>query len=446
VTRRTRKRSTEKARSTAAAEKVAAKLAEKHHVPVSGVATKVAAKAAQTLAATEGVTLRSSAAARKQVTTAAAKQRDARTQQNELDDGHMRHALALAETYRGRTAPNPIVGCVIVDAVGVVLAEGVHRGPGTKHAEIDALDKLGGKAPGGTLYVNLEPCMHEGRTPPCAPVVAGAGLARVVVGSEDPIEGHRGGMAYLKKHGVTVTRALTDECDHANLPFMRWALSRQPAFTLKAAITIDGKIATVTGESQWITGEAARSQVHVLRNTHDAVMVGIETVLADDPKLTARIEGARDPIRIVVDSRLRTPLTAKLLPKKNGPRTIIATTSAAPAKAEAALARVGAEVWRFPAEAARVPLVALADRLAEESIQSVLVEGGGQIHASLLEARLATDVRLFLAPLIVGGPAPTWVGGAGVSKLSSAWRLQFIGDPLRVGDDLLIQAVVRYQP
>jgi diaminohydroxyphosphoribosylaminopyrimidine deaminase/5-amino-6-(5-phosphoribosylamino)uracil reductase len=277
-------------------------------------------------------------------------------------------------------------------------------------------------------------------------VVAAAGLARVVIGSEDPIAGHRGGMAYLKKHGMTVTRALVDECDHANLPFMRWAQSRQPAFTLKAAITIDGKIATVTGESKWITGEPARTQVHQLRNTHDAVLVGIETVLADDPKLTARIEGARDPVRVVVDSKLRTPPSAKLLPRKTGVRTIIATTESAAAAAEAALVRAGAEVWRFHAERGRVPLHALASRLGEEGILSVLVEGGGQIHASLLAAGLATDVQLFLAPLIVGGPAPSWVGGAGVSKLSAAWRLQFIGAPQRIGDDLLIQAAVVYKP
>lgn len=444
--RKPRTRSTAKARSVAAAEKIAAKLAGKRRAPASAAPTKVAAKAAQSLADSEAATLRSAAAARKQVTAAAAKQRDARTQQDHFDDDHMRHALAVAETYRGHTAPNPIVGCVIVDAVGVVLAEGLHRGPGTKHAEIDALDKLGGKAPGGTLYVNLEPCMHQGRTPPCAPVVAAAGLARIVIGSEDPIEGHRGGMAYLQAHGITVTRALVDECDLANLPFMRWALSRLPAFTLKAAITIDGKIATVTGESQWITGEQARTRVHHLRNTHDAVLVGIETVLADDPKLTARIEGARDPIRIVVDSKLRTPPTAQLLPRKRGPRTIIATTESAPAAAESALVRAGAEVWRFPAEGGRVPLQALAHQLGEHSIQSVLVEGGGQIHAALLAAGLATDVQLFLAPLIVGGPAPSWVGGAGVAKLSSAWRLQFIGAPQGVGDDLLIRAVVRYVP
>jgi diaminohydroxyphosphoribosylaminopyrimidine deaminase/5-amino-6-(5-phosphoribosylamino)uracil reductase len=444
VTHKGRKRGTEKARAATAAQKVVAKLAKKHHVRASSAATKVAAKAAQTLAETEGVTQLSAAAARKQVTTAAAKQHDARTQQDQFDDDHMRRALALAETYRGRTAPNPIVGCVIVDALGVVLAEGLHRGPGTKHAEIDALDKLGGKAPGGTLYVNLEPCMHQGRTPPCAPIVAAAGLARVVVGSEDPIAGHRGGIAYLKKHGLTVTRALVDECEHANLPFMRWARSRPPAFTLKAAITIDGKIATVSGESQWITGEPSRTQVHHLRNTHDAVLVGIETVLADDPKLTARIDGARDPVRIVLDSRLRTPRTAKLLPRKSGPRTIIATTESAAAAAEAALVREGAEVWRFPAERGRVPLQSLASRLADEGILSVLVEGGGEVHAALLEARLATDVQLFLAPLIVGGPAPSWVGGAGVAKLSSAWRLQFVGSPVRVGDDLLIRAAVQY--
>lgn len=382
------------------------------------------------------------AAAQKQLRAATLRNREAEATVSDADAHHMRRALELAERFRGRTSPNPIVGCVIVDAVGNVIAEGVHRGPGTKHAEIDALDQLGGKAPGATLYCNLEPCTHQGRTPPCTPVVAAAGLARVVVGSLDPIASHAGGATALAKQGIRVLRALEAECDLANLPFRTWALTRLPAFTLKAAMTLDGKIATVAGESKWITGEAAREHAHVLRSTHDAVLVGIGTVLADDPQLTARIIGGRSPVRVVVDSQLRTPVTAKVL--HGGPRTIIATTERASAKREAALVAAGAEVWRFPAAGGQVPLAALGLRLAEDSLLAVLVEGGGQIHAALLRDGLATDVQLFIAPKLVGGPAPSWVGGEGVGALAEAWQLDLVGEPRRVGKDLLVRALVRY--
>jgi diaminohydroxyphosphoribosylaminopyrimidine deaminase / 5-amino-6-(5-phosphoribosylamino)uracil reductase len=406
-------------------------------------AVSAAAKVAQGLAEKQ-----LAAVAQKQMTVAMQKQRDARAEQDLIDEQHMRRALELAEQFRGRTAPNPIVGCVIVDAVGNVIAEGVHRGPGTKHAEIDALDQLGGTAPGATLYVNLEPCTHQGRTPPCAPVVAAARLARVVVGSQDPIPAHAGGLALLQRAGMTVSRALVDECDSANLPFRTWALHRRAAYTLKAAITLDGKIATVARESKWITSDAAREHGHRLRSTHDAILVGVNTVLADDPQLTARIPGGRDPVRIVVDSGLRTPSSAKLLPGKGkGPRTIIATTLDVDPRAEKALVARGAEVWRFPAARRAngqpcVPLDALATRLADENLLSVLVEGGAEVHASLLADGLAADVQLFIAPKIVGGPAPGWVGGEGVAALTSAYQLTFVGEPRRIGDDLLVRAVV----
>jgi diaminohydroxyphosphoribosylaminopyrimidine deaminase/5-amino-6-(5-phosphoribosylamino)uracil reductase len=359
------------------------------------------------------------------------------------DAEHMARALALAETYRGRTAPNPIVGCVITNARGEVIAEGAHRGPGTSHGEIDALAKLDFKAPGGTLYVNLEPCTHQGRTPPCMPVVRDSGVARVVIGSVDPAPDHGGGMEALRRAGIEVARALVDECDAANRPFLTWATSHRPTFTLKAAITLDGKIATVKGHSQWITGEAARADVHRLRDTHDAVLVGVGTVLADDPKLTARIEGARDPMRIVVDSRLRTPARAALLPKRKGPRTIIATTDDASAAKEKALVAAGAEVWRFKARRAQVPLDKLARRLGDENLTSVLVEGGGEVHAGFLAAGLADELVIYIAPKIVGGPAPSWVGGQGIAKLEAAHGLRFVGAPVQLGDDLKLTAVRR---
>ncbi len=359
------------------------------------------------------------------------------------DAEHMARALELAEKYRGRTAPNPIVGCVITNARGQVIAEGAHRGPGTKHGEIDALAKLGYKARGATLYVNLEPCTHQGRTPPCTPVVRESGVARVVIGSKDPVPGHDGGIEALRRAGITVSRALVEECDAANRPFFTWATLRRPAFTLKAAITLDGKIATVNGHSQWITGEAARADVHRLRDTHDAVLVGVGTVLADDPKLTARIPRARDPMRIVIDSRLRTPPRAALLPKRTGPRTIIATTDDAPAAKEKALVRAGAEVWRFKARRGQVPLDKLARRLGDEDLTSVLVEGGGEVHASFFAAGLADELVLYVAPKIVGGPAPSWVGGKGIATLEAAHGLRFVGAPVQLGNDLKLTALRR---
>ena len=359
-----------------------------------------------------------------------------------VDVAYMRRALALAERFRGRTAPNPIVGCVIVGADGRVLAEGAHAKAGTAHAERVALDQLGGKAPGATMYVTLEPCTHQGRTPPCAPAVIAAGVARVVVGSAEPIAAHAGGMAALAKAKIRVARALVAECDAANRPFFTLARLGRPMFTVKAGVTLDGKIATRTGESQWITSEAARADAHRLRDTHDAVLAGIGTVLADDPRLTARVPGGRDPVRVVVDSELRTPPKAKLLPgaAKKGARTIIATTARAPEKRERALAARGAEIWRFAAKGA-VPLAQLAKRLGDAGLTSVLVEGGAAIHASIFAAGLADAAVLYVAPIVVGGPAPSWVGGAGVAALAAAHRLRFTGTPVELGGDLRIAAV-----
>lgn len=355
------------------------------------------------------------------------------------DDRFMARAIELAEKYRGRTAPNPIVGCVIVNKAGKVIAEGAHKGPGEPHAEVAALGKLGGRAPGATMYSTLEPCMHHGRTPPCAPAVIAAGIARIVIGTEDPIPGHGGGMKALRRAKVKVARALIAECDASNRAWLIWARHRRPAFTLKAAVTLDGKIATITGESQWITGKLARADVHRLRSEHDAVLVGVGTVLADNPRLTARTAGGRDPIRIIVDSTLRTPARSRALAR--GARRIVATTDAATVQRERAIARTGAEVWRFPVRSGGVPLDHLARALAEQGITSVFVEGGGQVHASLLRAGLADELVLYLAPTVVGGPAPSWVGGDGVSALADAHGFRFTGKPVQIGEDLRLTAV-----
>ena len=370
------------------------------------------------------------------------------TGHDEVDRVHMARCLALAEQHRGRTAPNPIVGCVIVDRAGKVIAEGAHLGPGTDHAEAAALRTLGGKAPGATLYVNLEPCNHHGRTPPCAPAVRDAGVARVVIGIADPIPGHGGGIEVLRRARIRVhTGVLADDCARANRPFLTWAGFRRPAFTLKAAITLDGKIATVAGQSKWITGPAARDDVMRLRDTHDAVMVGVGTVLADDPWLTARRQSARNPVRVVVDSQLRTPPDAHVLAGLRGSRTtraraIVACGPAAPADREAALLARGAEVWRLPAHrSGRIDVRALAGKLGDAGLTSVLVEGGGEIHAYMLEHDLADEVVLYIAPKVVGGPARSWVGGQGRASLPSAHRFVLDGDPVQLDGDLRLTLV-----
>ncbi len=355
------------------------------------------------------------------------------------DAEHMARCLELAEKFRGRTAPNPIVGCVIVDRRGTVIAEGAHRGPGKRHGEADALARATRSVAGATLYCNLEPCNHTGRTPPCTGAIIEAGIARVVFGAADPIAGHGGGARVLRRAGIAVTRGvLGDACLAANRPFFTWATQHRPAFTLKAAITLDGKIATVTGESKWITGDAARADVMRLRDTHDAVVVGIGTVLADDPRLSARRRGGRDPVRVVVDGALRTPLDAAVL--TDSPRTIIATRADAPADREVALAARGVEIWRFPGTD-RVDLAALALRLGAAGITSALVEGGGELHAGMLAAGLADELVVYVAPIVVGGAAKSWVGGDGVAALADAWGFALEGTPTVLGRDTRLRFV-----
>jgi diaminohydroxyphosphoribosylaminopyrimidine deaminase/5-amino-6-(5-phosphoribosylamino)uracil reductase len=364
-----------------------------------------------------------------------------------VDRVHMARCLALAERYRGRTSPNPIVGCVIVDRSGEVIAEGAHKAPGTDHAEAAALRKLGRKAPGATLYVNLEPCLHHGRTPPCAPAVREAGIARVVIGTEDPIPEHGGGIEHLRRAGVTVNiGVLREACERANKPFITWARHKRPAFTLKAAMTLDGKIATVKGESKWITGELARADVMRLRDGHDAVMVGIGTVLADDPWLTARRVGGRDPIRIILDARLDTPANARVLPARKGAgkvRTIIACGPKAAEARERALVAKGAEVWRTKLHSnGRIDVSELARELGDQNITSVLVEGGGEIHAYMLEHELSDELVLYIAPKVVGGPAKSWVGGKGLATLYAAYRFVFDEAVANLEGDLRLTATL----
>jgi len=354
----------------------------------------------------------------------------------------MRRCLELAARAEGRTSPNPMVGCVIVDGKGELVAEGYHRKAGGPHAEVVALRKAGKRARGATMYVSLEPCNHHGRTPPCAPQVAAAGIRTLVYAVGDPIEGHDGGGAWLRSQGVRcISGVLAEEARELNRGFFSVAERGRPFVTVKAAMSLDGKIATRTGESQWITSEEARRQGHELRGRLDAIVVGIGTVKADDPRLTARgARRARDPVRVVLDSKLRTPASARLLPanSESSARCIIATTRGAPEAAERRLRARGAEVWRLPARRQRVRVAALMVRLAKEGVRTVLVEGGGEVIASALDEDVVDELRLFVAPTVIGGPAPAWVGGAGAKTLDKAHEFRYFGAASRVGPDLAV--------
>lgn len=356
----------------------------------------------------------------------------------------MRRCLELARRAEGRTSPNPIVGAVVLDKQGKVVGEGFHTRAGEAHAEKVALEMAGKRARGGTLYVNLEPCKHvkNRRTAPCAPVVLDAGIARLVVGQGDPIPAHGGGCAWLKKRGVEIVRGVLEaECREANRAFMTWARKERPLYVLKVAASLDGKIATTSGESKWITGAAARADGRKLRSRLDAIIVGVETALADDPRLTARGRGMRDPVRVVLDSRLRTPSTAQLLPANcdSKAKVIMVTTSKASKESEKALVGAGAEVLRLPSLKGRPNLQVLSSELAARGIASALVEGGGQVHGAFLEAGLCDELRLYLAPMALGGSA-SWLGGKGISAIAEAYRLRWYGEPVRLGDDLLLIA------
>jgi diaminohydroxyphosphoribosylaminopyrimidine deaminase / 5-amino-6-(5-phosphoribosylamino)uracil reductase len=362
------------------------------------------------------------------------------------DERFMRRCLALARRAEGRTAPNPIVGAVVVGRGGRVLAEGWHRHPEAPHGEADALAKLGGRAPGATLYVSLEPCAHAGagrRRRPCVELVREAGVRRLVFGLGDPFPGHGGGADLLRRAGVEVVGpVLEDECRRAVAPFLVFAVEGRAHATLKAAITLDGRIATAAGESRWITGEAARRDAHRRRDRADAVLVGAGTVAADDPLLTTRgVRGGRDAVRVVLDGRLRMSPRAALLASGSPAPTLIIASADAPERRARALAAAGAEVVRLPGRGTVSPRAVLRE-LARRRILSVLVEGGAETHAAFLRAGLCDRLLLYVAPKVIGGRrAQAWIGGAELARLTDAAALRFDGPPRRLGEDLLLEAV-----
>jgi diaminohydroxyphosphoribosylaminopyrimidine deaminase/5-amino-6-(5-phosphoribosylamino)uracil reductase len=344
-------------------------------------------------------------------------------------------AIELARQADYRTSPNPMVGAVVVDSNGHVVGEGFHRGSGQPHAEEQALAAAGDLARDGTIYVNLEPCVHAHRTPCCVDTIIDAGVSRVVVSMIDPDDRVRGqGLRRLESAGIQTQVGVHEQrALLLNEFYVKHRLTGRPFVTAKFAMSLDGKIATRSGESRWITGEAARAHAHRLRHMHDAILVGVNTVIADDPELTTRLEDddGRQPLRIVLDSQLRIRQSAKIV----GPNTLIASTRAG---------RVGAaEVVRFPATAeGRVDLPALLDELGKRGLLSLLVEGGSQVNASFFNAGLVDKVQAYIAPIVIGGrDAPGPVSGEGVLHLVDAIKLRE-ADTTRVGDEVLITGYV----
>ncbi|HYH38507.1 MAG TPA: bifunctional diaminohydroxyphosphoribosylaminopyrimidine deaminase/5-amino-6-(5-phosphoribosylamino)uracil reductase RibD [Azospirillum sp.] len=359
---------------------------------------------------------------------------------------HMRAALALAARGLGTTAPNPSVGCVLVKD-GVVVGRGWTQPGGRPHGETEALTRAGDAARGSTAYVTLEPCNHHGKTPPCSEALIAAGVARVVIACEDPdprVAG--GGIKRLREAGVeVVTGVCADEAWELNRGFFSRILHGRPLVTLKLATTLDGRIATHRGESKWITGAEARALGHGLRARHDAIMVGIRTALADDPDLTCRLPGleGRSPVRIVFDSRLRLPLTCKLVrTAKTVPTWIVARDDCEPLRRQA-LADCGVEVVPVPCDAAGLPDPAQAlAALAGRGLTRVLVEGGATVAASLLRAGLVDRLEWFRASKIIGGDGVAAVAAFGVDALAQAAAFDRVR-VRRAGDDLVESYVKR---
>lgn len=361
-----------------------------------------------------------------------------------MDERYMRRALELARLARGRTSPNPMVGAVVVKN-GEIVGEGWHQKAGTPHAEIHALRAAAENARDAELFVTLEPCCHSGRTGPCTEAVVAAGIRRVIVAMTDPNPKVAGqGITCLREHGIEVsTGVLAPEAADLNAAFIKWISCGLPFVVLKSGMSLDGKIATATGESKWITGPESRLAVHRLRDSVDVIMTGIGTVLADDPELTTRLpEGGRSPVRVILDRMARLPLEAKILADGVSPVIIVVSTDA-PADRVASLERNGAEVLRMQTDVSGVDLHTTLRALGERCYSSVLVEAGGTLNGALLKQNLVDRMVLFMAPRIIGGSsAPGPFGGEGIKLLSDAVELEDI-EISRTGQDIMVSGYVK---
>ena len=367
------------------------------------------------------------------------------------DAAYMAMALRLAARARGNTSPNPMVGAVVVSGRRIV-GQGYHQRPGGPHAERIALESAGHLAKGATLYVTLEPCCHtRKRTPPCVPLLIQSGLHRVVIAMRDPNpQVHGRGIRRLRRAGVEArVGCLRDQAERLNEAYIHWIRTGRPFVVLKAGMTLDGKIATASGESHWITSEEARRDAHRLRRQSDAIMVGIETVLRDDPRLTARILrnrseelARRQPLRIVVDSRLRIPPHAKVLSSKPRAKALVATTDKAPQRRIDELRARGVTVLVLPTEEGKVSLKTCLNHLAKRGVTSLVLEGGGELNATALRTGLVNRVRLYVAPTLLGGrDAKAVIGGVSPKRLADAIGVHDF-QSRRIGRDLLLEGQI----
>ncbi|MFP4249862.1 MAG: bifunctional diaminohydroxyphosphoribosylaminopyrimidine deaminase/5-amino-6-(5-phosphoribosylamino)uracil reductase RibD [Armatimonadota bacterium] len=363
---------------------------------------------------------------------------------NEAAKRFMRRALELAERGLGRTSPNPAVGSVVVRD-GAIVGEGYHLRAGGPHAERIALAHAGDAASGADIYVTLEPCCHHGRTPPCTDAIIEAGIERVFYAMEDPDPRCAGGgEAALTQAGIEVRSGLLrDEARRMLAGYISHRLTGRPLVTVKLAMSLDGRIATRSGDSQWISGERSRQIVHEMRNRCDAVMVGVGTVLADDPALTTRdVREGRDALRVIVDTRARTPADAQVIHEQSEAGCVIACTASAPPDRVSVLRDAGAEVRVLAERGGHVDLAALMDALGERGVLSVLIEGGGELVAGALEADVVDRMMLFYAPLIIGGRnAIPGVAGIGAQQVADAVRLRDVSTR-QVGADMLVTGSV----
>ena len=357
------------------------------------------------------------------------------------DELFMRHALVLAAKGRGRTSPNPMVGAVVVRG-GSIVSEGYHARAGEPHAEVVALQNAAGAASGADLFVTLEPCCHHGLTPPCTDRIIQAGIRRVVIPTLDPnplVSG--GGVQTLRAAGIIVERGLlSEEAASLNEAFTKFITCRTPFVVLKAAVSLDGKIATRTGDARWISGEQSREHVHELRDQVDAIIAGIGTIRRDNPRLTTRLpEGGRDPIRVIVDGLGPLPLDAQVFQAGAASRTWVAVAADAPAERIETLLGRGLTVLEAGGFHGRIRLEHLLKRLGEREVTSVMIEGGEGIFTSAVEEGIVDKFLLFVAPLLVGGKtAPSLLAGAGVEEIGQALRLSRLRIE-QLGDDLLIE-------
>lgn len=360
------------------------------------------------------------------------------------EEQFMKRAIELAKQGVGWTAPNPLVGAVVVKN-GRVIGEGYHRKYGELHAERNALAACTEDPAGATLYVTLEPCCHYGKTPPCTEIIIEKKIAKVVIGSRDPNPKVAGkGARILREHGIEVVEDyMREACDALNPVFFHYITTKTPYVVLKFAMTLDGKTATRTGASKWITGEAARNHVHQLRGRYAGILAGIGTVLADDPMLNCRIDGAHQPLRIILDSHLRIPMGSRLVRSAKEYPLLIVCNESTRDREEGTnriqkLEEAGAKVWTLPEKNGHPDLNVLMQRLGEEKIDSVLIEGGGTVNEAALKAHIVHHVYAYIAPKIFGGEdAKTPVEGSGIRLPQECANLRLAKITVLLNDMLL---------